>query len=287
MTTTTTPDPRVAALDEAVAYVRARSGETPALGLVAGSGLSALGGLMTDAIRIPYGDIPHMHAPTVVGHAGELVLGTLEGLRVAVLSGRVHAYEGHPMDDVVFGVRLLARLGTPRVLLTNAAGSINPWIGPGSLVRLVDHINASGRNPLIGPNIDALGPRFPDMSYAYAPELGETLQNAANAAGVQLHTGIYAAVTGPSYETPAEIRMLRGYGATLVGMSTVFECIALNHMGVEVTAISVVTNLAAGVSATALDHSEVKEAAGEATPRLLAVIRRLAADLNSAGGDPS
>lgn len=270
-------------LDEALAVVRERSALTPALGIVAGSGLGAIGSLVKDAVAIPYGEIPHMYAPTVVGHAGKLLLGTLEGLPVAILSGRVHAYEGHAMHEVVFGVRLLARLGAPRVLLTNAAGGVQPWLAPGSLCRIVDHINLSGQNPLIGPNPSELGPRFPDMSTGYCPELGADIAQAAASAGVPLYTGVYAAMSGPSYETPAEIRMLRVLGASLVGMSTVSECIALNHMGVRVGGISVVSNYAAGVSAAPLDHSEVAEVANEAGPRLLAIIRTLAGQLAEAG----
>ncbi|PKN58705.1 MAG: purine-nucleoside phosphorylase [Deltaproteobacteria bacterium HGW-Deltaproteobacteria-14] len=272
-----------AQLDEALAVVRQRSALTPALGIVAGSGLGAIGSLVQDAVAIPYGEIPHMYAPTVVGHAGTLLLGTLEGLPVAILSGRVHAYEGHAMHEVVFGVRLLARLGAPRVLLTNAAGGVQPWLAPGSLCRIVDHINLSGQNPLIGPNPSELGPRFPDMSTGYCPELGGAIAQAAATAGVPLFAGVYAAMSGPSYETPAEIRMLRVLGASLVGMSTVSECIALNHMGVRVGGISVVSNYAAGVSAAPLDHSEVAEVANEAGPRLLAIIRTLAGQLAAAG----
>ncbi|TNF31993.1 MAG: purine-nucleoside phosphorylase [Deltaproteobacteria bacterium] len=271
-----------AQLAEAVAVVRDRSDLVPALGIVAGSGLGAIGELVQDAVAIPYGDIPHMYAPTVVGHAGKLLLGTLEGLPVAILSGRVHAYEGHAMSDVVFGVRMLARLGAPRVLLTNAAGGVQPWLSPGSLCRIVDHINLSGKNPLIGPNPSDLGPRFPDMSTGYDPEFGGAISRAAASAGVPLYSGVYAAMSGPSYETPAEIRMLRVIGASLVGMSTVQECIALNHMGVKVGGISVVSNFAAGVSTAPLDHSEVAEVANEAGPRLLSVIRTLARQLAEA-----
>ena len=274
--------PVVVKLDEATAFVREHTDIVPALGIVAGSGLSALGDLIEGAVRLPFADVPHMHAPTVVGHTGELVIGHLSGLPTVVLSGRVHGYEGHPMEDLVFGVRLLARIGTERVLLTNAAGGIQPWLSPGTLCRLVDHINMSGRNPLIGPNPAALGPRFPDMSHAYCPVFGGQIQRAAAAAGVDLQCGIYACVTGPSYETPAEIRMLRTIGATLVGMSTVPEAIALNHMGVTVGGISCVTNHAAGVSPNKLDHSEVKEVANEAGPRLLALVSALAEQLAEA-----
>ena len=274
-----TPQELLAHLHEAKAAVQARWSGTPALGLVAGSGLSALGDLVSDAERIPYGDIPHMPGTAVVGHAGELVLGQLEGLPVAVLSGRVHRYEGHPLSDCVFGVRLLGLLGTPRVLITNAAGGIKPSFRPGTLCRLTDHINTTGESPLHGPNIEALGPRFPDMTHAYCPQFGATIDAAAADAGVTLERGVYAMMCGPSYETPAEIRMLATQGATLVGMSTVPETVALRHMGVTVGGISVVSNFAAGIGDSILDHSEVKEAAAAVGPRLLATLRALAARL--------
>jgi purine-nucleoside phosphorylase len=259
-------------LEEARAFVTARSGLVPALGIVAGSGLGALAGLVEHAVRIPYGEIPHLHAPTVIGHAGELVLGYLSGLPVAVLAGRIHGYEGHSADEAVFGVRLVALLGARRFLVTNAAGGIDPWLKPGALCRISDHLNLTGRNPLVGPNIAALGPRFPDMSHAYCPSLGALFERAAAEAAVPLHTGVYASVLGPSYETPAEVRMLRVLGASLVGMSTVHETIALNHMGVRVVGLSCVTNHAAGVSAQTLDHSEVAAVANESGPRLLALV---------------
>jgi len=270
-----TPD-ILSRLDLATAFLRTRSTLVPALGIVAGSGLGALAGLVEDAVRIPYATIPHALSPTVTGHAGELVLGRLAGLPVAVLSGRVHGYEGHSTDAVVFNVRLVARLGARRFLVTNAAGGVDPWLAPGSLCRIVDHLNLTGQNPLIGPNLAALGPRFPDMSTAYGPELGLLLERAAALAGVALHAGVYAGLPGPSYETPAEIRMLRTLGASLVGMSTVHEVIALAHMGCQVAGLSCVTNYAAGVSARPLDHAEVARTANEAGPRLLALVTAFA-----------
>lgn len=266
----------LAHLDAAAAFVRGRSLLEPALGIVAGSGLGALAGLVDDAVRIPYAEIPHALAPTVVGHAGELVLGWLSGLPVAVLSGRVHGYEGHSPEECVFNVRLVARLGCKRFLVTNAAGGVDPWLLPGALCRIVDHLNLTGKNPLIGPNVAELGPRFPDMSTAYDPALGAVLERAAEAANVTLHAGVYAALQGPSYETPAEIRMLRTLGAALVGMSTVHEVIALNHMGVRVAGLSCVTNHAAGVSTAPLDHAEVAATASQAGPRLLALVQSFA-----------
>jgi purine-nucleoside phosphorylase len=273
----------IARLDAACSAIRARHAEVPVLGIVAGSGLGAIGELVQGGVRIPYADIPHMPVPSVIGHAGELRCGTIGGLNVAVLSGRIHRYEGHPLDDVVFGVRLLARLGVTSVLLTNAAGGIRPWLGPGCLCRLVDHINMTGENPLQGPNDDRLGPRFPDMSHVYDSELGARVDHAATRAGVTLNHGVYAMMSGPSYETPAEVRMLGVLGAAVVGMSTVPEAIALRHMGVRVAAISVVSNAAAGVKDALLDHGEVKEVANEAGPRLLSIIDQLATALAEAG----
>lgn len=266
----------LSALHAARDHVRSRTALIPSLGIVAGSGLGALAGLVENATHIPYAEIPGALAPTIIGHAGELVLGHLEGLPVAVLSGRVHGYEGHTPDEVVFNVRLVALLGAKRFLVTNAAGGIDPWLLPGSLCRITDHLNLTGKNPLTGPNIAELGPRFPDMSHPYGKTLGKTLERAAELAGVQLFAGVYAGLTGPSYETPAEIRMLRVLGASLVGMSTVHEAIALNHMGVEVTGLSCVTNHAAGVSAQLLDHAEVAETANQAGPKLLKLVRSFA-----------
>jgi purine-nucleoside phosphorylase len=266
----------LSALHAARDHVRSRTALIPSLGIVAGSGLGALAGLVENATHIPYAEIPGALAPTIIGHAGELVLGHLEGLPVAVLAGRVHGYEGHTPDEVVFNVRLVALLGAKRFLVTNAAGGIDPWLLPGSLCRITDHLNLTGKNPLTGPNVAELGPRFPDMSHPYGKTLGKTLERAAELAGVQLFAGVYAGLTGPSYETPAEIRMLRVLGASLVGMSTVHEAIALNHMGVEVTGLSCVTNHAAGVSAQLLDHAEVAETANQAGPKLLKLVRSFA-----------
>ena len=274
-----TPVDTVSRLDSANAYIRERSSVVPRLAVVAGSGLGALAGLVDADARLPYADIPGMTAPSVQGHAGELVLGTLEGLPVAVLSGRVHLYEGHSLEDVVFGVRLLGRLGTQSALLTNAAGGILPHLQPGSLLRIVDHLNFTGRNPLIGPNIETLGPRFPDMSTAYCPRFGEVIDSSAARAGIELPLGVYAGMAGPSYETPAEIRMLSVLGAAVVGMSTVHETIALRHMGVQVGGISVVSNAAAGLSDAVLDHQDVKDVALSAGPLLLALVKCLARDL--------
>ncbi len=251
-------------LEYARALVRGRAELRPAVGMVLGSGLGALAGNLAAAVAIPYGEIPEFPASTVAGHEGRLVLGTLGGVPVAVLQGRVHLYEGCSPEDVTFGVRLLSALGVRSLLLTNAAGGIAPGLSPGDLVRITDHLNLTGHNPLTGPNDDRLGPRFPDMSEAYDRRLGSLLADCAARLGVPLGQGVYAGLAGPSYETPAEIRMLRTLGADLVGMSTVLETVAARHAGVRVAALSVVTNLAAGVSPSPLSHAEVLAAGSRA-----------------------
>ncbi|HEX6278057.1 MAG TPA: purine-nucleoside phosphorylase [Polyangiaceae bacterium] len=237
--------------------VLARVGEVPSVGVVLGSGLGAFAESLAGAARVPYRDIPGFPAPSVAGHGGALVAGAQAGVRVLCLSGRVHLYEGHPPSRVVFGVRLLAALGCRAVLLTNAAGATRADWRPGSLVLLRDHLNLTGQNPLVGPDEPPF-PRFPDMSAIYDPELRALAHDAARDASIPLVEGVYAGVLGPSYETPAEIGMLSTLGADVVGMSTVHEAIALRHRGVRVGALSLVTNLAAGLADRPLDHAEVQ-----------------------------
>jgi purine-nucleoside phosphorylase len=213
-----------------------------------------------------------MPQSTVVGHAGNLCLGLAGGVPVACLQGRVHLYEGHDPERVVFGVRLLARLGCRAVLLTNAAGGLAAAFTPGDLMLVTDHLNLMGKNPLSGANIEAFGPRFPDMTDAYEPALRNAAREAAAETGTTLHEGVYAGLLGPTYETPAEIRMLAALGASAVGMSTVPEVIALRHMGVPAAAISCITNLAAGISKTKLDHSEVEATARMTRDRFTALL---------------
>lgn len=268
-------------LDEAAATVRARADLIPAVGVVLGSGLGAWADGLSGLVRIPYAEVPHMARSTVVGHAGNLCIGRSEGVPVACLQGRVHLYEGHEPERVVFGVRLLARLGCRAVILTNAAGGLDPAHSPGDLMLVVDHLNLMGCNPLSGPNDGRLGPRFPDMTEAYDRELSALAREAARETGLSLREGVYAGLLGPTYETPAEIRMFRSWGADAVGMSTVPEVIALRHMGVRTAAVSCITNLAAGLSKTKLDHSEVEatatEARGRFTALLSAWVRRIGA----------
>lgn len=252
--------PLLEQLDSAADAIRRRSAEPPSVGLVLGSGLGAFASNLTDRIAIPYSKIRGFPVSTgVVGHAGELVLGRVDGVRVAVLSGRVHYYEGRSMAEVVFPVRVLARLGVRAVVLTNAAGGVRLTFRPGDLMLLTDHINMFGDHPLIGPNEDALGPRFPDMSAVYDPALRKILKATARAARVPIREGVYLGNSGPSYETPAEIRAFRKLGADAVGMSTVPEAIALRHAGVRVAGISTITNMAAGILKQPLVHEEVLE----------------------------
>ncbi len=250
------------------------AGARPVVGVVLGSGLGSWAETLENRVTIPYADIPGMPRPKVVGHAGNLVVGAVgaTGPVVACLQGRVHAYEGHPLDHVVFGARLLALLGVSAVILTNAAGGIRRGFVPGDLMLIADHLNLMGRNPLAGPNDERLGPRFPDMTEAYAPDIRALAREAALAAGVTLHEGVYAALLGPTYETPAEIAMLRTLGADAVGMSTAPEVIALRHMGVAVGAMSCITNLAAGISPHKLDHAEVEATARASREKFVSVL---------------
>jgi purine-nucleoside phosphorylase len=266
-------------LDEAAAAIRARAGAPPDVAIVLGSGLGDFADSLADPVVAPYDTLPHWPQSRVVGHAGRLVVGRVAGKRVAALAGRVHVYEGHPMATVVFAVRAMARLGVPRLILTNAAGGINTDFGQGALMVIDDHINLMGGNPLIGPNDDRLGPRFPDMSEVYSRRLRALADDAARAAGVAVRHGVYVAVHGPSYETPAEIRAFRAIGADAVGMSTVPEAIAARHMGVEVLGISCITNMAAGVLDQPLVHDEVMETARRVRGSFIALLEGVVARL--------
>ena len=250
--------PRV---DEAADYIRARCGVLPDTAVVLGSGLGDFADRLTDATTLPYGELPHWPAASVIGHSGRLVIGSLGNRRVAALAGRAHFYEGHDLATVVFPVRVMGRLGVRRVILTNAAGGINRRFAQGALMIVDDHINLLGANPLSGPNDDRLGPRFPDMSEVYSWRLRKIAYDAAAARKVNVTHGVYVATQGPSYETPAEIRFFRTLGADAVGMSTVPEAIAARHMGMEVLGIAVITNMAAGILPGTLNHDEVMETA--------------------------
>ncbi len=265
-------------LSYALAWVRGQIEGVPAAGVILGSGLSEFADRLQRATVVPYDGIPGFPVSHVPGHPGRLVVGELpagEGgppVLVAALQGRVHAYEGWTADDVAFGARMLCGLGVKLLLVTNAAGGVNPAYAPGDLVRMADHINLSGQNPLVGENDDRVGPRFVDLTQAYDPLLASLLDGCARELGIPLPAGVYACLLGPSYETPAEIRMLRALGADLVGMSTVPEVIAARHMGVPVAGISVVTNHAAGLSRHRLSHEEVEEVAARVRDRLGALV---------------
>jgi purine-nucleoside phosphorylase len=231
----------------------------PQIGLVLGSGLGAFADSLTDSTRIPYTKIPTFPLSTAIGHAGQMVIGESGVVPVAAMQGRVHLYEGYSAQEVAFPMRVFGRMGIRAVILTNAAGGINLNYQQGALVLIRDHINLQGSNPLVGPNDDRFGLRFPDITQAYAKSYRELAREEAGKLGMTLHEGVYAALPGPSYETPAEIKYLRTIGADLVGMSTVFEVIAARHMGIKVLAISCVTNMAAGILDKPLSHQEVME----------------------------
>ena len=241
----------------AVEAIQRRTSIQPTIGLVLGSGLGPLAGEIKDPISIPYTEIRNFNPCSVEGHAGRMILGYFMGVPVVALQGRQHVYEGYPMDAVVFPTRVICALGIQTLILTNAAGGINTRFRPCDLMVIEDHLNLMGDNPLKGPNIAQLGPRFPDMTEAYNRRLVKILKDSADELGIRCHSGVYAGLLGPTYETPAEIRMLRAIGADAVGMSTVPESIAANHLGVQVAGISAITNLAAGISTQKLSHDEV------------------------------
>ncbi|MBV9624802.1 MAG: purine-nucleoside phosphorylase [Acidobacteria bacterium] len=255
----------------------------PRLGLVLGSGLGSFADELSEAVRVPYTAIPFFPRATAVGHAGQMVLGRVDEVAVAAMQGRVHLYEGYSAVEVAFPVRVFGRMGIPAVILTNAAGGINLEYKQGALVVIKDHINLQGQNPLVGPNDDRFGERFPDMTQAYSKQYREIARRAAERLGKNLSEGVYAALAGPSYETPAEIRYLRTIGADLVGMSTTPEVIAARHMGIAVLAISCVTNMAAGILDKPLSYLEVFETAervrGDFVALLKAIIADIAADI--------
>jgi purine-nucleoside phosphorylase len=277
-------DTEFARAERAAKFILSKTKLRPKIALVLGSGLGAFADELTDATRIPYEKIPNFPRSTAVGHAGVLAIGKVGGIAVAAMKGRVHLYEGYSAREVAFSMRVFGRLGIRSAILTNAAGGINPEFKQGALVVIRDHINLQGANPLVGPNDERFGTRFPDMTQAYWRPYREIALEEAKRLGIDTHEGVYAALTGPSYETPAEIRYLRAIGADLVGMSTVPEVIAANHMGIRVLGISCVTNMAAGILDRPLDHSEVLETGdrvkGQFIALLRAVLPRIAAERN-------
>jgi purine-nucleoside phosphorylase len=245
------------AAESAAQFILGRTSLRPCIGLVLGSGLGGFADSLADTTRIPYADIPAFPRSTAIGHAGQMVIGKAGAVPVAVMQGRVHLYEGYSAQEVGFPMRVFGRMGIRAAILTNAAGGVNLNYQQGALVLIRDHINLQGANPLTGQNDDRFGGRFPDMTHAYKKSYRELAREEAAKMGMTLHEGVYAALLGPSYETPAEIQYLRTIGADLVGMSTAFEVIAARHMGIEVLAISCVTNMAAGIVDQPLSHQEV------------------------------
>lgn len=248
-------------LDEAAKFVKPLMVGAPKIAITLGSGLSSFAKNLRDSKSIPFSEIPHFSPPTVEGHGGNLVFGRLNGIDLIVLQGRIHFYEGHDWSHVVFPTRLMAHLGIKTLILTNAAGGLEPGMRPGDFMVIKDHINLTGGNPLRGPNLDFLGPRFPDMSDLYDLSLREVLKNTLSSARVRHTEGVYVGVSGPSYETAAEVRFLRMIGAQAVGMSTVAETIAARHAGLRVAGISCITNLATGLTREKISHDEVKDIA--------------------------
>src|SRR5689334_5519623 len=262
---------------QAADVIKSKVSELPKVAIVLGSGLGDFAGTLSDAVCIPYKELPHWPVSNVIGHAGQLVIGRCRGLIIAALAGRCHLYEGHSASTVTFGVRVLGMLGMRDLILTNAAGGVNTGFSKGALMVIDDHINLTGHNPLVGMNEDRFGPRFPDMTQVYSRQLRHVAGEAGKKLQLALPHGVYAALLGPSYETPAEIRYLRTIGADAVGMSTVPEAIAARHMGINVLGISCITNMAAGVLPQPLDHDEVMETARRVRGQFIALLNEVVA----------
>jgi purine-nucleoside phosphorylase len=269
----------LARIQAAVDYIRSQTDFVPKMGLILGSGLGFLSQEVDAVARFPFSDIPNFPQATVSGHAGELVLGTISSLPVALLSGRAHLYEGYSAEQVVFPARVLRLLGADSLLVTNAAGGLNPALRAGDLMMIRDHINGSGVNPLVGPNIAELGPRFPDMTYTYTPALQTLAKEVAAEHDIPLKEGVYYMVMGPSYETPSEVRLFHKNGGDAVGMSTVPEIIAARHMGMDILAISCISNAAAGLEDVELSHDDVKDAVQNAKDGFARLVRFILARL--------
>ena len=265
-------------VQEAAAYVRERIGEEPRIGIILGSGLGGIAEVIEDKHVIPYGDIPHFVCSTAPGHKGQFVAGRFGGKPVICMQGRLHFYEGHALSDIIFPVRVMKLLGVRSLIVTNAAGGVNTGFQVGDLMLIEDHINFMGTNPLIGPNAAEFGPRFCDMSYTYTPSLRRAAEDAAEKLGISLRRGVYLGCTGPSYETPAEIRAFRTLGADAVGMSTVPEVVAASHCGLKVLAFSLITNMAAGVLDQPLSEEEVIEIGNRRGAELQRLITQIVMD---------
>ena len=267
--------------EHAARVIRSRSSESPRVAVVLGSGLGGFADDFEDAVGIPYEDIPGFSRSTAQGHAGKLVVGKIDQVPLLAMQGRVHFYEGYSLEQVTFPIRTFKLLGIKTLILTNAAGGINVQLSQGALMVLSDHLNLMGDNPLRGPNDDRFGPRFPDLTSAYSPELQEIVIEEARALSVEVRRGIYAALAGPSYETPAEIHLLRNLGADAVGMSTVPEVIVARQMGIEVLGISCITNMAAGISDEPISHEDVMATGDRVKETLTQLLRKVVGRVNS------
>jgi purine-nucleoside phosphorylase len=267
--------------EHATRVIRSRISVEPRIALVLGSGLGGFADEFEEAVGIPYEEIPGFMRSTAQGHAGRLVIGKIDSVPVLAMQGRVHYYEGYSLEEVTFPIRTFGLLGVKTIVLTNAAGGINVQLTQGALMVISDHLNLMGVNPLRGPNDERFGPRFPDMSAVYSPELQEIVVDEAKAIGVEVRRGIYGALSGPSYETPSEIHLLRNLGADAVGMSTVPEAIVARHMGLEVLGISCITNMAAGISDDPINHEEVMATGDRVRETFSDLLRRVIAAINS------
>ncbi|MBU9714762.1 purine-nucleoside phosphorylase [Evansella tamaricis] len=262
-------------MKEAVSFIQSKIEKEPTIGLILGSGLGDLAEEISSPVAISYNDIPHFPTSTVEGHKGQLVIGELEGKQVVAMQGRFHFYEGYSMQEVTFPVRVMKLLGCESIIVTNACGGMNEKFKPGDLMLIEDHINFTGANPLIGSNLDELGPRFPDMSHAYTPKWRDHALRVAEQNGIELQQGVYAAVSGPTYMSAAELIMLRKLGGDVVGMSTVPEVIVARHMDMFVLGISCITDMAIGETIEGITHEEVMEVAAKTKPRFITLIRNI------------
>lgn len=262
-------------IKESADYIQSKSDLKPAIAIILGSGLGDLADQIEGSVKIPYTEIPHFPVSTVVGHAGQLIIGELEGQIVLAMQGRFHYYEGYPMEDVTYPIRVMKQMGIEKLIVTNAAGAVDPSFVPGDLMLISDHLNLSGANPLIGRNLEEFGVRFPDLSNAYSQSLRSVARKVAKEENIDLKEGVYAFMSGPTYETPAEVRMVRTLGADAVGMSTAPEVIIAVHSGIEVVGISCLTNMAAGILDQPLNHDEVVETSQLAKVRFTTLIKRL------------
>lgn len=261
-------------IEAAVNFIKSKSNTSPSVGVILGSGLGDFVNKIKNPTIIPYGEIPNFKKVTVKGHDGNLIIGTVGDQTVAALQGRFHYYEGNSLEEVVFPIRVLAKLGINSLMLSNAAGGINLGFNAGDLMLIQDHINLTGVNPLIGPNDESIGPRFPDMTFAYNPELNKMVEDSARELNISIQKGVYVGVTGPTYETPAEIRFFRTIGGDACGMSTVPETIIANHIGLKVVGISCITNMAAGIKNEKLSHDDIKGEANKVMENFANLVER-------------